>query len=52
MPGIPAWISYEKELLQLTAYVFKLVNGGTASDIMFGMIKLNTVTPETSIDFE
>ncbi len=33
-------------------YVFKLVNGGSPSDILYGMIKLNKVTPGSAIEFE
>lgn len=33
-------------------YVFKLVNGGTASDIVYGMLKVTKLTPGTSAEFE
>ena len=33
-------------------YVFRLVNGGSPSDILYGMIKLNKVTPGSAIEFE
>ncbi|MCC6287781.1 MAG: hypothetical protein IT249_07840 [Chitinophagaceae bacterium] len=33
-------------------YVFKLVNGATASDILYGMLKVTKLTPGTSAEFE
>lgn len=33
-------------------YVFKLVNGGTASDVIYGMLKVTRLTPGTSAEFE
>lgn len=33
-------------------YVFKLVNGGSPSDIIYGMLKVNQLTPGTSAVFE
>ncbi len=33
-------------------YVFKLVIGGSPSDILWGMIKVNKITPASSIEFE
>lgn len=33
-------------------YVFKLVNGGNAADVFYGMIKLNKITPGSSVEFE
>lgn len=33
-------------------YVFKLVNGGTASDVIYGMLKVTKLTPGASAEFE
>ena len=33
-------------------YVFKLVNGGSPSDVLWGMVKVNKITPASSIEFE
>lgn len=33
-------------------YVFKLINGGSASDVLYGMINLTKITPGNSIEFE
>ncbi|MFT4018886.1 MAG: hypothetical protein QM668_18125 [Agriterribacter sp.] len=33
-------------------YVFKLVNGGTASDVIYGMLKITKLTPGASAEFE
>ncbi|MFT3701434.1 MAG: hypothetical protein QM802_03650 [Agriterribacter sp.] len=33
-------------------FVFKLVNGGAASDVIYGMLKVTKLTPGTSAEFE
>lgn len=33
-------------------YVFKLVNGATANDVIYGMLKVTKLTPGTSAEFE